>query len=284
MSIIHIMRKAFMGGFWTVLYRHRDEKIYREVKTPEGTWIADPFVYEANGEHYLFAEVFVKDRNKGVIGYFRFIDGEPVYQGIAIEQSYHMSYPCIFQYQGSYFMIPETSANKTIEMYHAEHFPDKWVLDTVLQKGEKWIDTTVRFQEGNPQLFTYRRAGREWRLTQYNLDMSKRKINAANEVRYHANSGRPAGFFFGEKNNLRPAQNCIRMYGEEIIVYEMDSIMPYLEHESYRIPVSRIATERKYDRIHTINSDSAYDVVDVRKDRLDLLQGIKTLIRVYMTR
>ena len=93
-----------------------------------------------------------------------------------------LTYPCIFQYQGSYFMIPETSANKTIEMYHAEHFPDKWVLDTVLQKGEKWVDTTVRFQEGNPQLFTYRRASREWRLTQYNLDMDDETLDTIAKV------------------------------------------------------------------------------------------------------
>ena len=29
-------------------------------------------------------------------------------------------------------MLPETSGNRTIELYRCEHFPDRWALDTVL--------------------------------------------------------------------------------------------------------------------------------------------------------
>ena len=282
MSLGNVLRKAFMGGYWSVLYRDCNERNYREVKTNSDMWIADPFVYEYNGVQYLFVEAFLKAKNKGVIAYFRFIDGEPVYQGIAIEQPYHMSYPCIFDYQGEYYMIPETSANGTIEMYRAEDFPEKWVLDTTLLQGKKWVDTTVRFHEGEPQLFTYRFENGGWLLESFDFDMSHRKLEKVNEVRYTSNVGRPAGFFFGESNKLRPAQNCSRMYGEEIIVYEVDSLCPYQEHESHRIQVGSLQTERSYDRIHTINTNNKYEVVDVRKDSLDLLHGIKTLIRVYI--
>ena len=209
MSLGNVLRKAFMGGYWSVLYRDCNGKSYREVKTNNDMWIADPFVYEYNGVQYLFVEAFLKARNKGVIAYFRFIDGEPVYQGIAIEQPYHMSYPCIFEYHGEYYMIPETSANGTIEMYRAEDFPEKWVLDTTLLRGKKWVDTTVRFHEGEPQLFTYRFENREWLLERFDLDMSQRKLEKVNEVRYTSNVGRPAGFFFGENNKLRPAQIAV---------------------------------------------------------------------------
>lgn len=281
MSVLNTLRKAFMGGYWTVLYRGREDAEFREVRTPENIWVADPFVYEVEGQSYLFTEVFLKDKNKGAIGYFRFIEGEPIYQGIAIEQPYHMSYPCIFHHKGTFYMIPETSANKSIEMYRAERFPDKWVIDTVLQKGEKCVDTTVRFYGETPQLFTYRMTNGEWKLIQYNLDMSQKKLEFISETRYRSNCGRPAGFFFGNEKKLRPAQNCSRMYGEEIIVYTVDSVSPYREHENYRIQISDIGTDRKYNRIHTINSNEIYEVVDVRKDKFDLLHGVKTLMRVY---
>lgn len=284
MNIKLMVQKAFIGGHWSVLIRRHDEKNYRKVKTPDGIWIADPFLYEVEGERYLFAEAFVQSKNKGVIGYFRFVDGEPVYQGVAIEQPYHMSYPCIFEYQSAYYMIPETSANMTIEMYRAEHFPDRWTLDSVLLQGGKWVDTTVRFQDAQPQLFTYRPQNGGWALEQYDLDMVNRKLNAVDEVDYRTNIGRPAGFFFGKDGNLRPAQNCGRMYGEEIIVYEVDSWQPYREHESYRIPIDQIVTKEKYNRIHTINSTGAYTAVDVRQDKFDLFHGLKTFIRVCKSR
>ena len=179
MSLGNVMYKAFMGGYWSVLYRARNENHYREVKTNKDMWIADPFVYEFNREQYLFVEAFLKAKNKGVIAYFRFIDGEPIYQGIAIEQPYHMSYPCIFEYHSEYYMIPETSANGTIEMYRAEHFPEKWVMDTTLQKGRKWVDTTVRFHEGNPQVVTYRFENKKWFLELFDLDMSNKKLESS---------------------------------------------------------------------------------------------------------
>lgn len=281
MNTRQIVQKAFMGGQWSVLIRREDEKKYRKVKTPEGIWIADPFLYEVDGEHYLFVEAFLQSKNKGVIGYFRFEDDVPVYQGIAIEQPYHMSYPCIFEYLGSYYMIPETSANKTIEMYRAKHFPDCWTLEAVLGENEKWVDTTVRLKNGQPQLFTYRQQkSGGWVLEQYDLEMTERKLNMVSEIHYGTNIGRPAGFFFGKDSNLRPAQNCEQMYGEEIIVYEVDSWKPYREHESYRIPVAQIVAEENYDRIHTINSGGAYMTVDVRKDKFDLFHGLKTFVRV----
>ena len=89
--------KAFIGGEWNVAYRQHGQDKYQVVDMPEGTCIADPFMYEADGEHYLFVELFENKKNKACIAYYKFIDGRPVYQGKIIEQPYHMSYPCVFE-------------------------------------------------------------------------------------------------------------------------------------------------------------------------------------------
>ena len=62
--------KAFVGGEWNVAFRKCDtDDKYQIVDMPEGTCIADPFMYEANGEHYLFVELFEKKKNKACIAY-----------------------------------------------------------------------------------------------------------------------------------------------------------------------------------------------------------------------
>ena len=49
-------------------------------------------------------------------------------------------------------MIPESSTNDSITLYRAEHFPDKWVKETDLLKGEKYVDSTV-FQHGDEDVY-----------------------------------------------------------------------------------------------------------------------------------
>ena len=53
-------------------------------------------------------------------------------------------------------MIPESSANDSITLYPAEHFPDKWVKETDLLKGEKYVDSTVIRRGDDLGLFSYK--------------------------------------------------------------------------------------------------------------------------------
>ena len=46
----------------------------------------------------------------------------------AINLGYHMSYPQIVEEDGEIYMIPETVANKRLEVFHCVGFPDKWEL------------------------------------------------------------------------------------------------------------------------------------------------------------
>ena len=96
--------KAFIGGEWNVAYRQQGQDKYQVVDMPEGTCIADPFLYEADGEHYLFVELFEIKKNKACIAYYKFIDGKPVYKGKIIEQTYHMSLSVCFEHKGMHYI------------------------------------------------------------------------------------------------------------------------------------------------------------------------------------
>lgn len=78
MSISDKIKKAITGGEWFIAYRTVGETEYKIAEAPANQWCADPFIYEVNGEHYIFVEQYREDKDKGCIGYFKFENGVPV--------------------------------------------------------------------------------------------------------------------------------------------------------------------------------------------------------------
>lgn len=278
--------KAVVGGEWGVAYRLRSEsdRPYRIAVTPEGTWAADPFIYEVDGEHYLFVELCERQKNKACIAYYKIIDGEAVFQQKIIEQPYHMSYPCVFEYNAEHYMIPETSANQTVELYRAKQFPTQWEKVKTLLSGERYVDTTVARHEDGYRAISYRKSQRGWVLDVFELDLERYAMKLLNSVQYVADVGRPAGNWIEDTGLFRPAQNCANKYGEGLIWYQVDRCTEdvYQEREVKKISVRDIPLSGKADRIHTYNRDSTYECVDVYREKIDLLHGAKTLWRAYL--
>lgn len=281
MSIADKLKKAITGGEWFVAYRAGSEA-YKLAKAPANQWCADPFAYEADGEHYIFVEQYVNDKEKGCIGYFHFENGVPVNKGIVIEKSYHMSYPDVFEYDGKYYMIPESSANSTIDLYVAEHFPDRWNKVKSLVHGQKYVDSTV-YSEGNQYyLISYTMAG-GFEIHVFSLNMEMQELRLLSKKRYEKNVARPGGRLFVENGRLmRPAQDCSRKYGEALIIYQVDDLNKngeYVEHEVRRIRASELHVEKAPERVHQLTSDSTFEVVDVYKEKIDLLHVPKIYMR-----
>ncbi len=279
-----IFGKLFIGGEWKTAYRKRSDAkcAFQLVPTNEDFWIADPFWVEDKGEHYLFCEVYQKKAKHGGIGYYKMINGEPVYQGMVIQNPYHMSYPCVFTYSGKFYMVPETGANQTIELYRAERFPDKWVLDKILLKGERYADSTVYQSDDSYYLLSYQKRNAEFSLTLFSLDMEKKSLAKIGAKIYQTNIGRPAGSLFHEKDTLmRPAQNCSKKYGEGLYFYKVTQLdkRGIEEKEVAYISVDQIPVDGKFQRVHTYNRDSTYEVVDLFREKFDLFHAVKIFIR-----
>lgn len=280
MRINQLFQKAFVGGQWYVAYREKGkDSSYNVIKTPEDMWIADPTMFESNGEHYLFVEVYEKKKKKAAIGYYQFENGTPKYKGLIIERPYHMSYPCVFSYENDFYMIPESSANNSVTLYKAIKFPSKWEKVKDLIVGDKYVDTTIVKHEGKILLLSYKANAKKWQLMVFNLDMKNNKLKKINTIIYEKNIGRPAGYVIKDK---RPAQNCSNKYGENILVYEIESYIPYKEYIVDSIRVEDIKVDGNYDRVHTYTADTSYEVIDLYKEKIDLLHGIRIFKRAYL--
>ena len=287
MGILQLIKKAFTGGDWYIAIRQIGERQYHVIDNLPATWCADTLLFENAGQHYLFVEQYDKKKDKGSIGYYRINDGVPVNEGVVIDRPYHMSYPFVFEYEGNIYMIPENSANSTLDLYVAKDFPQKWSLQKQLLTGEKYVDSTVWREGDTLYVLAYKKrvepsGGRAWQLTVFTLDPERQTLEKLAERVYSTNVGRPAGNLYRENGRLiRPAQDCSEKYGESIILYEVDDFNrdgQYLEHEIGRIALRDLPLDRKADRFHTYSRDSRYEAVDVYVEKLDLLH----MPRIYL--
>jgi hypothetical protein len=125
-------------------YRRLDPSGFKLVLGRAGTFIADPFVLHHSGRNFIFCEEFNFSSGKGAISCIAIDDRlNPSESQVVLERPYHLSYPFLIKHGCDLFMIPESSANRTVEMYRCVRFPDCWELETVLLDGFRGVDTTL---------------------------------------------------------------------------------------------------------------------------------------------
>jgi hypothetical protein len=197
---------------------------------PEGGWIdlpddgrrfyADPFAIARGGAVTLFVEEFDYRRGKGVISAVGFDARgprgrpEPV-----LELETHLSYPFVFEADGAVWMIPESHASGTIDLYRATAFPRGWVHEAVLVDGVVAGDATLLHHDGRWWLFATVRAGggsysdtlHLWHAPHFRGPWTPHRLNP---VLIDVGSARAAGPIVARDGALiRPVQDCRQGYG-----------------------------------------------------------------------
>jgi hypothetical protein len=110
---------------------------------PKGRFFADPFVYLRHGQVFVFFEDYYFNERKGKISVATYVDGAFTFLGVVLDLPYHLSFPYIFEYEGNIYMLPETSSNRTIELWKCVEFPMKWKLHTILMDEVSAVDTLI---------------------------------------------------------------------------------------------------------------------------------------------
>ena len=80
-------------------------------------FVADPFIINANGSWYMFFEVLEKSPDRGLISYAVSEDGISWnYGGVVLREQFHLSYPYVFEWNGDYYLIPETVEAESVRL------------------------------------------------------------------------------------------------------------------------------------------------------------------------
>jgi hypothetical protein len=252
-----------------------DFRSLRHLVPPRDRFWADPFPVFSNGKYYIFLEEYLYSRHKAHIAVLELApDGErtssPV---IVLERDYHLSYPCVFEWQGAYYMVPETVHNRTVELYRARSFPYAWELQTTLLEDVQAVDTTLTESGGRWWMFTNIAWDRASKWSDWNDELHLFHApsplgpwtpHRGNPVKSDVRSSRPAGRLFTRGGDLyRPAQDCSQRYGYAITI---NKILSLNTDEFREVAVAKILPNWSANLVgtHTINSAKGLTVIDGR--------------------
>ncbi len=109
-----------------------------------GVWYADPLLFHHEGGRWLFCEAFDMATGKGDIAVIDLTDPKhPGAPKAVLTESYHLSFPTVFDWNGEVWMIPETGTNHSLNLYRCKQFPDEWELVRAFPTGEKELADTI---------------------------------------------------------------------------------------------------------------------------------------------
>jgi len=105
-------------------------------------FLADPFMIFENNNWYMFFEVVHARTNQGDIGLATSNNGlDWTYQQVVLNESFHLSFPCVFKWKDEYYMIPESHEAGAVLLYEATAFPTEWSKVNVLI-DRNYVDPT----------------------------------------------------------------------------------------------------------------------------------------------
>ena len=108
------------------------------------TWYADPLLYHHGEERWIFCEAFDLAAGRGDIAAIPLAEdgslGEPQ---IVLATGSHLSFPTVFDWRGEIWMIPESSACHTIDLYRCTEFPGRWEQAARFPVGCELCDTIL---------------------------------------------------------------------------------------------------------------------------------------------
>lgn len=126
-----------------------------DVNDVNAAFVADPFMVRVDSKFYMFFEVLNLDTNTGDIGCAESDDGkEWTYSGIVLDEPFHLSYPSVFQWDGDYYLIPESYQDSSVRLYRASSFPYVWEYLGNLLDHAQYVDPTAFFYQDKWWMFT----------------------------------------------------------------------------------------------------------------------------------
>ncbi|HSD47658.1 MAG TPA: hypothetical protein VLB87_13615 [Pyrinomonadaceae bacterium] len=203
------------------------------------SFVADPFIIR----WFMFFEVMRSDTRMGEIGLATSNNlTHWTYQQIVLREPFHLSYPYVFEYRNTCYMIPETLGANAVCLYRADEFPTRWSLAAKLIEGPGADPSIVRFadlwwlflcstpyQHDTLRLYFAEELTGPWR------EHPKSPLIRGDKCR-----ARPAGRIVTANNKLlRFAQECAPRYGTRVRAFDILELTTttYTEVENAASPV-----------------------------------------------
>jgi hypothetical protein len=223
----------------------RDRSGFSFLSAPRGYAWADPHLVDYQGHTLLFAEELKIDTAASgkIVCLELDAQGSVVNRLPCVDRPYHLSFPQVFQHGGEYFMLPESMMDGTVQLLRARRFPDDWVLEKVLFKGQA-VDTVLWLDDQSGKWLFLTSMGAA--LGQYPFTMafvadsltSPWQLHRCSPIATTVRLERNGGALFRDRGRLiRPVQDGRQRYGHSMQWQEITAFDPddYVERPCGRI-------------------------------------------------
>jgi len=199
-----------------------------DVTDVSAKFVADPFIVHHDKTWYLFVEVLNNADNKGDIGVATSTDTRTwQYRQIVLDEPFHLSYPHVFAWQGTWYMVPESFESQQTRLYRATDFPTKWQFVTTLVHDDL-VDPTVFRYNNHWWMFASASSQGNGKLVLYHADQLTgpwRRHPKNPIVIADPNIARPGGSVITVGDKLyRFAQDDAPSYGLGIQAFEITTL------------------------------------------------------------
>ncbi|MGI8486457.1 MAG: glucosamine inositolphosphorylceramide transferase family protein [Thermomicrobiales bacterium] len=257
----------------STLTRPNPAGTYTLIENPPDRFWADPFPVMAGETNWLFVEEFPHDAGRAHLAVMEIHkDGRVGPSTPVLVRPYHLSYPFVFAWMGEWYMVPETLANKAVDLYRSVRFPFEWTHVKRLLEGVRAVDATLVEIDRRWWMFTTiapfgGSENDELHIFEASSPLGPWTPHPGNPQTSDVRHSRPAGRIFALDGAwYRPAQDCSRRYGYALTINRITEISEtrYAEQEVARIdPV----WARDLLGTHTFNHSHGMTFVDADRWR-----------------
>ncbi len=218
----------------------------RDVNDVHAEFVADPFIIQHNSKFYMFFEVLDKASRKGIISLATSEDGETWnYDKVVLEEEYHLSYPYVFQFNGDFYMIPESNEASAVLLYKAKNFPYDWEVAHKLIDG-KYLDPSI-FQYNNKWWIYVAEYGKLHLFYSEKLLGEWKEHPKSPIIRDNYNITRPGGrVIINNEEIYRYAQDGEPSYGSAVRIIKIKKLTEF-EYDEEELNVVLNGTKKKLD-------------------------------------
>ena len=244
---------------------------------------ADPFIFNRNGNYYIFYEDLDYKTNLKNIRWLRIDDNlDAVEHGTANGLPSCASYPFLLTHEDSIYCIPEAHKENNISLYVANLFPSQWEKVCTLIDEVKGVDPTLYYHDEKWWLFYSDNDDNpdEKLLLSFSNDLSgPYRPHPNNPIVVDRSSARPAGNLFNLDGTLfRLGQDCSHEYGTAVVVNEVVAIDETVYREQKSIILRSLKQWRYSHGFHTLTFCDGIVAIDARTINFNYTAFLRRLI------
>lgn len=274
-QVKEIIQRAFYFDHWILLFslnrEHANQfETFQKLIPPRVKFWADPHILKVNGKYFIFIEEMDNTTGKGHLSVMEMDEQGNHRQPVEIlKRDYHLSYPHVFEWNGKFYMVPESGANQTIDLYECTEFPYQWIFKQSLFKNVHAVDTTLVHHQKKWWLFTAlaenEAAAPNVELFLYYSDDlfgGHWTPHPLNPVVSDVKSARSAGSIIQKNGKLyRPSQDCSRAYGYGFDLNEI-IVLSETEYCERKVQSVKPVWDKRISATHTYAACDTLTVID----------------------